>query len=49
LGKQQSPPDSRHQQQRRPSNGNVNIDFNPKEKKGETFKGGDYIKYEELD
>ena len=33
---------------RRPADGNVNIDSVPKEKKKSTFKGGDYIDYEEV-
>ena len=36
-------------QQRRPSDGNVNIYSQPgKQKKGGTLKGGDYIDYEEV-
>lgn len=38
---------------KKPQDGNVNIDFNPKQSNasasGKDFKGGDYIKYEELD
>lgn len=40
-------------QQRQPKDGNVIIDYNPKEKRqskdGGTFKGGDYVNYEELE
>lgn len=40
-------------QQRQPKDGNVSIDFNPKErqqtKDGGDFKGGDYVNYEELE
>lgn len=34
---------------RRPPNGNVKVDnASPKEKKRQTFKGGDYVDYEEI-
>ena len=39
------------QRTRQPSDGNVNIDYNPKSKqevKGKDFKGGDYVDYEEV-
>ena len=40
-------------QRRQPSDGNVNIDYNPRErqrsKDGGNFKGGDYVNYEEVD
>lgn len=36
-------------QTRKPSNGNVHVDNAPqKEKKRSTFKGGDYVDYEEI-
>lgn len=36
-------------QQRRPPNSNVNVNSaRPKEKKRSTFKGGDYVDYEEI-
>ncbi|PIB36907.1 hypothetical protein BFP72_16605 [Reichenbachiella sp. 5M10] len=39
-------------QQRQPSEGNVHIDYVPKQKKGKVdkhdFKGGDYVDYEEV-
>ncbi|MFZ2906217.1 MAG: hypothetical protein WAZ98_08445 [Cyclobacteriaceae bacterium] len=36
-------------QNRRPPNGNVNVDSTPqKEKKRSDFKGGDYVDYEEI-
>lgn len=36
-------------QYRRPPNGNVNVDnAPPKDKKRTTFKGGDYVDYEEI-
>ena len=38
----------RQQPPRRPADGNVNIDSNPKNKKGGTFKGGEYVDYEEV-
>jgi hypothetical protein len=35
--------------QRKPSNSNVNVDnAPPKEKKKSTFKGGEYVDYEEI-
>lgn len=38
-----------HRQSRRPRNGNVNVDFVPKDQKtSNTRKGGDYIDYEEV-
>lgn len=40
-------------QQRHPRDGNVSIDYNPKErqqsKDGGNFKGGDYVNYEEVE
>jgi len=40
-------------QQRQPRDGNVSIDFNPRDrqpsKDGGNFKGGDYVNYEEVD
>ena len=46
-------PKSRRQQYKRPANGNVDIDYIPKEKKDEkrsfrNFKGGEYVDYEEI-
>ncbi len=43
-GKQQQ------KQYRRPANGNVNVEFIPPEStsKGKTFKGGEYVDYEEI-
>ncbi len=38
--------------QSRPTQGNVNIDYapkKPKKKSSDTFKGGDYVDYEEVD
>lgn len=44
---------SQRAQQRQPRDGNVSIDYNPKEKRqskdGGNFKGGDYVNYEEVD
>ena len=40
------------QQQQRPKEGNVNIDYAPKDQKtkksSDNFKGGDYVDYEEV-
>ncbi|MEM1406173.1 MAG: DUF4834 domain-containing protein [Bacteroidota bacterium] len=37
-------------QTRKPKDGNVNVDYIPgKEKKGNRYKGGEYVDYEELD
>lgn len=38
------------QEDNKPKDGNVNIDYVPgtKSKKGKNFKGGDYVDYEEL-
>ncbi|MFP4091879.1 MAG: DUF4834 family protein [Cyclobacteriaceae bacterium] len=47
-------PNSRQQQKRRPTNGNVDIDYVPedqqngKERSFRDFKGGEYVDYEEL-
>lgn len=39
----------RSQQQRKPADGNVNVDSAPKkQKKAGNIKGGDYIDYEEV-
>lgn len=36
-------------QQRRPADGNINVNTPPKgDKKGGTIKGGDYVDYEEV-
>ena len=32
-----------------PSDGNVDVDYIPKERKGDKFKGGDYVDYEDVD
>ena len=32
-----------------PSDGNVDVDYVPKDKKGDKFKGGEYVDYEEVD
>ena len=40
---------NRSNQQHKPKDGNVNVDYIPDEKKGKkNFKGGDYIDYEEV-
>ncbi len=44
----------RYQQQKKPKDGNVNIEYSPVERKkgkksSDNFKGGDYVDYEELD
>ena len=38
------------QRQQRPSNGNVNVDYVPKDdkKSKENFKGGEYVDFEEV-
>lgn len=40
-------------QHKRPSDGNVNVDYAPQNKRGEksadNFKGGDYVDYEDVD
>lgn len=47
-------PEHRRQQQRRPQNGNVNIDYIPDDQKkkqspsSEDFKGGEYVDYEDI-
>ena len=41
-----------HKQTQKPKGGNVNIDFVPKNKtgkKGEEFRGGEYVEFEEVD
>ena len=49
---QQQQRHSQQYQRTRPSDGNVNVDFAPKEsrkqKSSDDFKGGDYVDYEEL-
>jgi hypothetical protein len=36
-------------QQRKPSDGNINVDSSPrKDRKGGNIKGGDYVDYEEV-
>ena len=44
---------SQQQRSNKPQDGNVNIDFNPKQRnssdQGRDFKGGDYVKFEEVD
>lgn len=32
-----------------PSDGNVDVDYIPKDRKKDSFKGGDYVDYEEVD
>jgi len=44
--------DDRQSHRKRPIDGNVNIDFDPKEKqkqKKSDYRGGDYVDYEEVD
>jgi len=49
---QQQQSNRQYQQQKRPSDGNVHVDYAPKQnsnkKSSENFKGGDYVDYEEV-
>lgn len=49
---QQQQGSRQYQQQKKPSGGNVNVDYTPKQnstkKSSQNFKGGDYVDYEEV-
>ncbi len=39
----------RNKSKMHPSDGNVDVDYIPKDRKSDSFKGGEYVDYEEVD
>ena len=50
--KRRAPVDENRDRRKKPVDGNVNIDYDPKEKhknENKGYKGGEYVDYEEVD